>query len=330
MQKRERLENAVTGNNVDRLPVALWRHWPGDDQRTADLVQATLDFQAAYDWDFVCVTPASTTIATDCGVKDARRMDCSGDREPVRYAVSRSLEWTEIRPPDPMRGGSSRYLEALRIINGRIGEETPVIATLHSPLALAKRIGGQEQLLRDMRTHADRLHTGLNALTEGLLRFIDALKYENIAGIAYTIEHACHTVMSQAEYLEFGAAYDRKILETLPGKMWLNMVSLGGPSPMLELTSSYPVQMLTWDTVNSKVTLSKGKSQFSGAICGGLSAEQHIHMGTPTMIRDAARSAANTTDNRRLILTADKPFPLSSPLSNIRAARTAAEQITGD
>ena len=33
MTKRERLSATITGQEVDRTAVALWRHFPGDDQR---------------------------------------------------------------------------------------------------------------------------------------------------------------------------------------------------------------------------------------------------------------------------------------------------------
>jgi uroporphyrinogen decarboxylase len=67
-------------------------------------------------------------------------------------------------------------------------------------------------MLRHMRTQPDRLHMGLNALTESVLRFIDSLKRTSIAGIFYAIQHASYDVMSEAEYLTFGLPYDRKIL----------------------------------------------------------------------------------------------------------------------
>jgi uroporphyrinogen decarboxylase len=41
-RKRERLEATVVGETADRLPVALWRHWPGDDQDAAALAAAHL------------------------------------------------------------------------------------------------------------------------------------------------------------------------------------------------------------------------------------------------------------------------------------------------
>jgi uroporphyrinogen decarboxylase len=32
MSKTERLKAVLAGQPVDRVPVAFWRHWPGDDQ----------------------------------------------------------------------------------------------------------------------------------------------------------------------------------------------------------------------------------------------------------------------------------------------------------
>ena len=61
MRKRERLERAIAGEPVDRVPVALWRHFPGDDQRAADLARSAVDFQREFDWDFVRVMPANTS-----------------------------------------------------------------------------------------------------------------------------------------------------------------------------------------------------------------------------------------------------------------------------
>ena len=53
MDKRERLQAAIKGEPVDRVPVALWRHFPVDDQRPEDLAAATIEFQTQYDFDFV-------------------------------------------------------------------------------------------------------------------------------------------------------------------------------------------------------------------------------------------------------------------------------------
>jgi uroporphyrinogen decarboxylase len=78
MDKRERLQAAISGDKVDRPPAALWRHFPVDDQRPEDLAAATLEWQDLYDWDFVKVTPASSFCLMDWGVDDEWRGDPRG------------------------------------------------------------------------------------------------------------------------------------------------------------------------------------------------------------------------------------------------------------
>src|SRR2546430_2511890 len=59
MTSRDRIRAAISGKPVDRVPVAFWRHFPGDDQRAESLAAAHVNFQKKYQWDFLKVTPAS-------------------------------------------------------------------------------------------------------------------------------------------------------------------------------------------------------------------------------------------------------------------------------
>jgi hypothetical protein len=81
MNKRERLAAAIAGQSVDRVPVALWRHFPGDDQAPAALAAATVAFQRRWDFDFVKVTPASSFQIKDWGAQDAWQGNIEGTRQ---------------------------------------------------------------------------------------------------------------------------------------------------------------------------------------------------------------------------------------------------------
>lgn len=325
-QKRERLEKTLLGEATDRVAVALWRHFPGDDQRAADFARATVAFQRTYDWDFVKLTPANNYPVIDYGVQDAWQGNVEGTRTCTRRAVKKSLDWTELRPLDPMRGELGKQMEALRLIENEIND-APIIQTVFSPLAQAKKIAGSETLLRDMRTHADRLHSGLNIITESTLRFIEALKRTNIAGIFYAVQHASYAVLSEAEYQTFALPYDRKILEALPSKWWFNVLHVHGSLPMFKLCATYPVQVINWHAHEGKPDLTQGKTLFQGAVCGGLSQQEHLHLGTPNGIRDAARSAIIQTTARRLILAAECVVPVTTPLSNLHTVRESVESV---
>ena len=112
LTKRERLERTIAGQETDRVPVALWRHWPGDDQRAADLAEATVAFQRRWDFDFVKVSPASSFCVVDYGVQDRWEGHIEGTRTYIKRAVHRSLDWTELRVLDPTKGALGRQRSA--------------------------------------------------------------------------------------------------------------------------------------------------------------------------------------------------------------------------
>src|SRR5690606_1947691 len=151
----------------------------------ADLARSTIEFQKTYDWDFVKVTPASSYCVSDHGAQDQWEGSLEGTRTYTRRPISRSLDWTNLRTLDPARGALGRQYECLQLITEALGEETPVIQTIFSPLAQAKNLAGADKLIQHIRTSPDRIHTGLNILTETTLRFIDSLKRLPIAGIFY-------------------------------------------------------------------------------------------------------------------------------------------------
>lgn len=326
LTKRERLEKTFQGEAADRVPVALWRHWPGDDQRAADLAEATIAFQRRWDWDFCKVTPASSFCLTDYGVQDRWDGSLEGTRTYIRRAVERSLDWTELRVLDPSRGALSRQLDVLRMLKDAFGADVPYIQTIFSPLAQAKNVAGGDRLIEHMRTAPDRLKTGLNTLTESTLRFIDAMRKTGVSGIFYAIQHASYAIMSEAEYREFGQPFDRQILDALPDDWWLNMVHLHGAAPMFDLITDYPVQMINWHDRETGLTLADGKLRFAGAVSGGLGRMSPMYTGTPVEVREQAREAITQTDGRRLVLSTGCVIMTNTPTSNIRAVREVVEQ----
>jgi uroporphyrinogen decarboxylase len=67
--------------------VALWRHFPKDDQSAEGLARAVVSFQAQYDFDLVKVTPTSGYAAEDWGFRAEYHGNREGTREPLDYPV---------------------------------------------------------------------------------------------------------------------------------------------------------------------------------------------------------------------------------------------------
>ncbi|MCY4464250.1 MAG: hypothetical protein OXE46_01795 [Chloroflexi bacterium] len=326
MRKRERLERALAGEAVDRVPAALWRHFPGDDQRYTDLARSIIDFQHDYNWDFVRAMPSRSFLVSDYGVSDAWRGDARGIREINKRIVRRSLDWTGLRPLTPDRGALAQQVECLRLVDKALqSDNTPLVQTIYSPLVQAAQLAGRQKLLRDLRLRPDRLRSGLTQLTESTMRFVAALaKLDSLAGIFLVTEFANHEIMSEAEYTSIALPHIRNILAALPRHWWLNMVQVAGASPMLGLIDELPIQALNWDVRAAGIALEDARNTFSSAICGGLS-DDDLLLGTPSLLRSSVQETSRHCKSRRLIISGGGCGFVTTPLSNIRALRSAVE-----
>jgi uroporphyrinogen decarboxylase len=330
MHKIERLQRTLAGESTDRPPVALWRHFPGDDQRPADFAETVVDWQRQYDWDFVKVTPASSFCVADYGVQDRWVGSLEGTREITKRVITKSLDWTDLRPLDPSRGAVRQNLDAMHMIREGLAAGspgTPFLPTVFNPLAQAKYLAGTDQLIHHLRSAPERLKTGLNTLTESTLRYIDALRKTGAAGVYYAAQFGTYGSLSEAEYREFGREYDLRILEALPRDWQFNLLHIHGENPMFELFTDYPVQAVNWHSRESAPDIATAKLTWKGALCAGWGQWDALHNGTPAQIREQARNAVEQAGGRRLILSSGCVIMTTTPFANLRAARRVVEPL---
>ena len=325
MTRRERLEATCAGERADRTAVALWRHFPGDDQRPDDLAWATLMWQRTWDWDFIKVSPASSFCLVDWGAEDRWVGGDEGNREYTRRVVVEPEGWTRLTAQDPARGALGRQIDCLRLIREGAGDEIPFIQTVFSPLAQAKNLAGQDRLIVHIRQHPAQVKAALETITQTTLAFIERAKETGIAGIYYAIQLANYGLLNEAEYREFGEPYDRRILAAV-SDCWFNLAHLHGRDGMFGLVSQYPIHALNWHDRESGPSLREGQALFRGAVCGGLEHWEHLLRGEPDQIRRLARDAVEQTGGKRLILSTGCVAPVNAPFSNLRTVRESVEE----
>jgi len=328
MTKEERLMAAIRGEPVDRPPVALWRHFPGDDQRPEDLAAATVAFQRRYDFDFVKVTPASSFCVRDWGAQDRWVGNMEGTRDYTFTPIQAPDDWHALCPLDPARGALGMQLQCLRFIGDELAGEVPFIQTIFSPLAQAKNLVGRDQLPMHLRRYPDAVRAGLEVITETAVRFVEAARETGIAGVFYAVQHAQYGLLSEEEQAAFGRPYDLRVLEAAGG-LWLNVLHLHGTDVMFDLLADYPVQVINWHDRETWPTLAEAQRRFSGAVCGGLLRWDVIVRSTPDQVREQATEAIAQTGGRRFILGTGCVTPIVAPTSNLHAAREAVESSSG-
>jgi uroporphyrinogen decarboxylase len=325
MTKRERLEAAIRGEASDRPPVALWRHFPGDDQDPGELAASTVNFQRQYDFDFVKVTPASSFCVRDWGAEDRWMGNEEGTREYTRRPVVRPEDWRALPPLDPERGALGAQLRCLELIHEALGDETPFIQTIFNPLTQAKNLAGQRVMLAHLRQEPNVVRAGLEVIADTTVRFIEAARQRGIAGIFMASQHASYELLSEAEYREFGVRFDRRLLEAADG-LWLNVVHLHGERVMFDAVADYPADVVNWHDRETPPTLGEGQARVRGAVLGGLRQWETMLRGSPADVRREAIDAFRQTGGRRFILGTGCVTPITAPWDNLRAARAVVEE----
>lgn len=324
--KRERLEATLRGEPADRIPVALWRHFPGDDQRAEDLARSQLDFQRAFDFDFIKVTPSSSFCVADWGTESRYEGNLEGTRIYTRRVIATPADWYHLQLLDPLGGSLGQQIACLQALARSIGHDVPFIQTIFNPLAQARYLAGDERLLTHLRAYPDALLAGLETITETTARFVEEVGKTGAAGIFLAVQHASYRLLNEDEYRRFGEPFDRRVLDALPSGAWFNVLHLHGQDIMFDVLASYPVQAINWHDRETAPSLAEAMGRTKHALIGGLRQWETMVRGTPADVQAEIADAIQQTKGRRLIIGTGCVTPIVAPLCNIRAAREAVDK----
>jgi uroporphyrinogen decarboxylase len=322
---RARMEACLGDTHLDRVPVALWRHFPVDDQYPENLAAATINFQRNFDFDFVKVTPASSFCVKDWGVQDVWQGSSEGTRNYHTYAIHKPEDWLKLAQLDVRQGYLGAQLNCLKLIVNELGPQIPTIQTVFNPLSQAKNLVSRDSLLVHLRRYPEAVEAGLNIISEVTYQFVRELKSIGVAGIFYAVQHAQFGLLSEKEYLHFGKQFDLKVLEAAQ-ELWLNVLHLHGEDVMFDLFTDYPVQVINWHDQDTPPSLTKALKKFPGVVCGGLRREKTMVLGIPADVNNEARQAIRETGGKRFILGTGCVVPIIAPYGNLLAARQSVEK----
>lgn len=320
---RERIQAAMQGEIIDRPPVALWRHFPVDDQSPELLAAAHLHYQQNYDFDLVKVTPASSFCVKDWGVEDEWAGHTEGTRRYTRRIITNPADWESLPVLQPTAPHLAAQLECLRLIRSHLSPDTPLLQTIFNPLAQAKNLAGNELLLEHLLHHPSSVVQGLKAIVETTRLFIEAARAAGIDGIFYAVQHAQRQFLSYQEYEVLGLNFDRQTVEPA-ADLWCNMLHLHGEAVHFELASALPFQIVNWHDRESYPSLSEAQELFNGVMCGGMRQDTLVYRERAEVQNEAA-DALQQTGGKRFLLGTGCVVPVIASHGNIMAARKSVE-----
>jgi len=320
MSRRERIQAAINRQAVDRVPYAVWRHFPAVDRSPAGLAQATLRFHDHYGSDFLKITPHGGYAVEAWGCVEAEEVLPDGHRACASCAVKTADDWKRIRPLDPLSAeGYSQQIETIVRMgfDRRIGD-APVLPTIFSPMSIAKKLSGT-RLAADIKEHPGLVKDALDAIAETITKFCDAALTEGMSGIFYSIQAASRSAHAEEVYAEFGEPHDRRILESFADRSMLTIVHCHGDALMFDRLATLPGHAWNWDDRRTPPTLAEARAKLPGAVIGGLDQWATLRDGTPEASLAQAKDAIAQTGGTGLIVGPGCVLAMNTPDENVSA-----------
>jgi len=316
--KHERIQSAIARRPVDRVPYAVWCHFPEVDRSTAGLAQAILRFHQRYDSDFLKVTPRAHYAVEDWGCVESEKVMPDGHRPCASHAVNAAADWKKIEPLDIASSAYGQHLETLVRVSMDKRADALVLPTVFSPLSLARKLSG-DRLNQDLRERPEAVVKALEAITETLLRFVNLCLDEEAGGIFYSIQAASRRFHTEEEYARFGEPYDRRILDAAMARSKLVIVHCHGDELMFERLRHLPGHAWNWDDRAAGPSLREGKARVKGAVIGGINQWATVCEGTAEEVRAEVNDAVTQTDGIGLIVGPGCVLPPAAPDQNVAA-----------
>jgi len=242
----DNLRSFIAGAAPPHTMASFWGHFYRAEQKWETLLEATVDFQKKYRWDFVKINPSSTFFVEDWG----NRYEKSDEHRSrmVEHAVRNTGDLASLSRLDPdfgLRG------EHLRLIKGLAAElpDTPLIMTLFNPLSYARRLcGTSENLLTMIEDSPEKVEKGLGTICESIADYGAACLEAGCHGFFYaTTEWGSLDLMSREEYARYSASSDIRILSSLREKSLFLMLHVCQSNNRLIDLLDYPVDSFSWD-----------------------------------------------------------------------------------
>lgn len=324
MEKRERVLAALKGEEVDRPPVALWRHFPEHDQTAEGLANAVVGWQKEWDWDFVKITHVSGYYFEDWGgVFEYRpKNNVHGTRTVLSRPVQSRQALEDLEPVDVTQGVYGREVQAVREIRKLLDEDVPVLPTVFSPFNVANSLMG-EFLAEAMEQYPDELRQAMDVLTEVTTKFALATLEAGADSIFFATQMARPQLTTEEQFQTWGAPYDQHVLSAVREETDFLLLHIHGDEIYFDLlVPAYPVDAVNWHTRVAGPSLQDARAKFDGALVGGLT-EEVLVAGQPDEVRAQAVDAVEQMDGRLIIVGAGCVTPITTPQENIQAVREA-------
>ncbi len=332
MSKWERVEAAIKGNEVDRIPISLWKHYHLQDRDPGRLAEVTLNLYRQFDIDLIKLTPSGLYFIQDWGATIQFGRDDDFLPLAVQPVIQKAEDWGNLPALDVNNGALRRELEMIKSVAAGLNGEAPFLMTLFSPLNIAYKLCGDrvsgKLLVEYMRQSPEAVHAGMKTILDVTIEYANACMEAGAPGFFFATQMATTDLMTRDEYAEFGRPYDLHLLDAIKGKSQITMLHVCKENLMFDLVADYPVDLINWAAHTSGTSLTDARKMTDTPLAGGLSLDTLLN-GSEEDVLAEARNAIAEAGRTGFMLAPDCVIKGPSPDVNLAAARQAVEETIG-
>lgn len=309
MTRHQRLQAALRGEWLDRVPVAAWMHFGSEHLSARNTAYLHARFQQTYDWDWVKVMADYHFELPD----DVWSFDCL-----------KKLE--QIAKPSRFSLCFEQQSQCIVELKNELGLGVPLFDSGYSPYQMLLRHIGHDQSVYLLQ-HPHWTLDFLLALEDSICNHIADLKSLGITGYFHST-HAAVPIdqvggMSDEVYERFVRPFDLKILQAAKGM--IRILHAHGSGIDLDRLADYPFEVIHLaDRERSNPDLSDLQHWTGACVMGGIDAggfSKASRAGLAWQMDDAMAQ----TGGRRFMLAPGCVVSSSSSASSLHFLRRYSE-----
>lgn len=302
MNGRERVEALAKGSEIDRTPICGWYHMPLVDRNIGDFTRELINSSNFNHWDFIKIMTNGHYYTEAFGGEISFSTELTkwyGEIE--KYPIITADDAENLPVLDIDNPVFSRELEVVKILKDYYKDTVPLIGTIFNPLTAVQECVGSldaEPIKRLMKEAPEALHKALEAMTLTNMKYMDALFEEGIDGIFLANQYSMSHLITDKQYEEFCAPYEKRIVDHCKGKTWFNMAHAHG-SRNLRMEPYYAydddvIQAINWENCPTGVpeeevtSIKEVREKTNKIIIAGI--DQNQDMNSLTNDREAVKA----------------------------------------
>jgi uroporphyrinogen decarboxylase len=278
MDKFNLIKKAFKAEPTEKVPYAIWKHFPEFDKTPEGLLKAQMDFQNKFDSDIMKISISGRAFASDFGAELGGYNLDSGSRICLKYPIEKLEDWKNIKKIDVENGEFGKQIKAMKLIHLEVEGKVPTMMTVFSPFMVASQIDKDVIIhyRRDPELVGEQLEVIISAMTDFTKRSLEA----GADGIFLATQHFNNSLTDEERMtLEFNPM--RSLIRKAIKKDNFLVLHLHGDLPDFELATKLPIDAINWHDQQTKPNLSEARKIFKGGLLGGLNTESWNNLSQP-------------------------------------------------